>query len=164
MFRTLLAAYLSLAMALGPALCCCTFREISSLLTGTWDSAVCCTSHSRPHSHSHAEGHDHAGGSHSQHHSMDAPKQESTPSAPAPVKEECPCHQHDQIVLASSLNESGTQLSVGHRLDVREIFVVQPLSLNSADGLGQFLLLSRQDNQLAWVGRDILRACSTLRC
>lgn len=167
MFRLVLVPYLSLALALGPVLCCCTLQHLAAALTGDRQGEVCCSGH--VHSQASHEHGDRAGqhGQHASHSTIPAQNEESS-STPSPEKDggKCPCRQHDsgRVIAVESLLEGGLKISAGSLLDGGNVGVCVSWAAPPNGESPLSLTRVRVDNRLHWIAGDILRACSMLRC
>ena len=160
MLRYLLSAYLSLALAAGPSLCCCTVSGLQSLFSGNWGSGTCCT---HAHGHEHGSKHVHKDGA--GHHSTGAKHQEEK-SPPSPSEKKCPCSQHDtcQVGAANSLATSAYSSLVASPFDSVGTHLIPNAGHSGGAQAIRFCLRRGQDDHFLWDGGDILRACSILRC
>ena len=166
-FRYLLTAYLSLTLAAGPSLCCCTVSGLKSFFTGNWAIGGCCQ---HEHSHGHTHGNEH-GSKHihkdlAGHHSSGS-KDRGEKRAPSPTeKKECPCSQHDtcRVGAAVSLVTSTPSSLVASPFDsVATHLLPHAGQEDGAQGIPSYFRY-RHDDRFLWDGGDILRACSMLRC
>lgn len=166
MLRYLLLAYLSLALAAGPSLCCCTVSGLKSLFTGNWASGGCCQ---HDHSDGHAHGHEH-GGKHVHKnlagHNSSGSKDREERKSPSPTEKKCPCPQHDtcRVGAADSLVTSAPSNLVVSPFDSVGTHLLPHAGHESGAQAVRFSLRLRQDDHFLWDGGDILRACSMLRC
>ena len=163
MLRYLLSAYLSLALAAGPALCCCTVSGLTSLFSGNWLIGACCK-----HSHDPADGHQH-GSKHLHHdsasHSSGSHTQDEK-SSPSPTHRKCPCSQHDSCRVGAAellINSASSSVRAWPNDSVGSHFLPRAGHKGAAQSIPTCLCRG-QDDQFLWDGGDILRACSMLRC
>lgn len=164
MLRYLLSAYLSLALAAGPLLCCCTASGLTSFLSGSWANIACCT-HTHAHSHGHEHGSKHVHQEEAGHNSPSSNHQEEK-SPPSPTEKKCPCSQHDtcQVGAAKPLVTSAPSSLVVSPFDsAGKHFLPHAVHVGGAQAIC-FCLRRGQDDHVLWDGGDILRACSMLRC
>jgi hypothetical protein len=166
MLQVALSLYLSLAVVIGPALCCCTMDGLFSgaVSSSACSHAGCCKSRNEPvghgrHSHSHI-GHPHSAGSHSE-----ASQQSSNEPAPCDHgQKKCPCKQHRETMAASQASQDLGQWSLDSVSDFFSTFSFAVLPFASLEKDAASTLKLGEFRPRGVYGREILRAYHKLQC
>jgi hypothetical protein len=165
MIRVSLIAYLSLASALGPALCCCNARRLVALVQASSSQSLsCCSSHSKTATspaHLHRHHHHHGGAAHDHAHSA-APSHDSNEKPCKHDGKSCPCGRHQANLVATPVRDS-SRVAAPALHDGQ--FHVVPLKLSVLPEIDlQEVSISAHARPAHLFGTEILRAYQTLRC
>jgi hypothetical protein len=163
--RFALIAYLSAITALGPALCCCNLRQLSSLCNGPQCCGKTAKATDSSHHHHHCDGNHHH-----RHHVSEGerdgsrrPENDGPPKTPSRDSDDCPCKEHRSNLVSApgpeSANSHGSVDLSFARVPL-PIFLAAERSISDAShgvSLGD-------ETRCLLFGRGILRAYQTLRC
>lgn len=164
MFRTALIAYLSLATAFGPLLCCCSMQK----LFGATENTSCCKKSVAGQSERHCHANAPRAKDHSHHHGASQKAKDRAATEKAPIQHdheggECPCGRRHAKLLASSNAPIAPQLIVdcpvfNWSLPVDDCIPAQ------ATITASIASMTARFRPADLYGREILRAYHILRC
>jgi hypothetical protein len=162
MVKFALVTYLSLMVASGPGLCCCTL----DVLSPCEDRGGCCDRVLRetaPINH-HARGHHHHGDARHEH--SDGVTQSERPvRAPCDHdQKDCPCEKQQQILFASQSWDGATVKAVDGKFQIFSALALDLALLNSGMPDSRSVLAAHNAMRGDLSGREILRAHHRLQC
>jgi hypothetical protein len=161
MLQVALSMYLSLAVVIGPALCCCTMDGLFSraVSSSACSHAGCCKARNE------SAGHGHPGHSHSAESRSEATQQSSKEPAPCDHgKEKCPCKKHRETMAASQASQDLGQRSLDSVSDFFSTFSFAVLPFASLEKDAASTLKLGEIRPSGVYGREILRAYHKLQC
>ncbi len=176
MFRALLIAYLTIATAVGPSLCCCSTTSAVSCIRGWFGlspvtcagGAACCSQPKTPaaHKHGHTTCHGHSTspqGEECQHANASADQKSGDQPEKQTPQKRCPCQQdeNERSALPSSV-AAGKTLQFTGDIERATINWILDLPIDESTTAENCALHSFRTDRLG--GREILRALHILRC